>query len=297
MLKKDLFRKGFVCATLFVLVTISVMPLSGSLSMERISIDKQIQKTNLGNDTTPPFTTYSINRTAHNGVYNTSIKVTLNATDNGSGVNVTYYDAPGSGGLKEYKEPFIIAMTGIFNFVYYSVDNAGNKEEVRFSPTLEMDLVPPELLGICPEKFIGPMGMKLTADCRDPFGSGCDYVEFYDDGELMFTDYEDPYEWNWTAATKGKHTLRAVVYDRAGHSDYCEIKKKPPFPGIKYVGLISNPQISAGKVSFFAILTFSSWDFEFGWGYTTLRTITFSSYYEGYIGKHFVAAKFWGREF
>ncbi len=290
-------RKVLTLVMIILIVGLSIIPTMGVIGGKKYVPEHLAWKSNLGddNDTTPPVTNHSINGTIHNGIYNTPIFVTLNATDDESGVNVTYYDAPSSGGLKEYKEPFTIAMTGDFNFVYYSVDNAGNEEEVRFSPDLQMDLVPPEV-GIQWEKVIGPMGMKLFATCDD-YGSGPDFVEFYDDGELMFTDYEEPYEWNWTATTSGKHTLRAVVYDVAGHNGYDEIEMETPFPGINIIGVISNPEISAEEVSFFAIIVFGSWEGELMWRYSALRTITFSYYYEGYIGRHFVAAKFWGMEY
>ena len=42
-------------------------------------------------------------------------------------------------------------------------------------------------------------------------------VDFYLDDELQSTDDEQPFEWTWTGA--GKHTIKAVGYDRAGLYD------------------------------------------------------------------------------
>ncbi len=273
-------KKYLVVAVILLFISVSVIP-----STSRLVI---------GDDTEPPFTTYSIEGEMHNGIYYTPIIVTLNATDNESGVNVTYYDT--DGGWEVYTEPFTIARTQYFNFGYYSVDNAGNKEKPHISPNMRMDIDPPEVLHFYWTQVIHPMGMKLYAICDD-HGTSCDYVEFYDNGELKFTDYEEPYEWNWIADNLGMHVLRAVVYDEASHSGYRELKIEliAPFPGERFVGLINNPVISEEKVSFFAILAFCTLEGWFDWKYCILSKLTYS-YYEGYIGKHFVYAKFWGQE-
>jgi hypothetical protein len=260
--------------------------------------NKQLREQNFGgnNDTTPPYTTYSINGTIHNGIYNTPIYVTLNATDNESGVNVTYYDAPGSGGIQEYIKPFRIEMpAATFNFAYYSIDNAGNKEEWRYSPMLHMDLVPPEVREFRCEDIVGPMEMELIALCIDELGSGCDCVEFYDDGKLVFTDYDEPYEWIWKANTTGKHTLRAIVYDKAGNAGYNKTDISPPFPGTDIFGLIRNPKISGKNVSFFAIIVCGEFKPFGAIGFLILSHLKFS-YYKGHMGKHFVNAEFWGMD-
>jgi hypothetical protein len=275
-------KKYLAVGVLILFISTSVIPSTGRLVF--------------GDDTEPPFTTHSIKGEMHNGIYYTPIIVTLNATDNESGVNVTYLTD--GGGWKVYTEPFTIAKTQAFNFAYYSVDNAGNREKTRFSPDLLMDIDPPEVTHFDGREVIHPMGMRLYAICDD-YGSGCDYVEFYDNGELKFTDYGEPfeYEWDWIADNLGMHTLRAVVYDRASHSGYREIIRDiiVPFPGERIVGFINNPVISDEKVSFFAILAFCSLEGWFDWKCCILDPYTFS-YYEGYIGKHFVSAKFWGQE-
>jgi hypothetical protein len=86
-------------------------------------------------DTTPPVTTISFippESSGQNGWYVYDVTVILNASDNDSGVNVTkyrvYYQP-----WKNYTEPFILSKEGRdIQIEYFSVDNAGNIETVKF---------------------------------------------------------------------------------------------------------------------------------------------------------------------
>jgi hypothetical protein len=62
-----------------------------------------------------------------NGSYNNSVTVTLNATDNESGVNKTFYMVNG-GSTTTYSAPFIVDTVGPDNLTYWSTDKAGNVE-------------------------------------------------------------------------------------------------------------------------------------------------------------------------
>jgi hypothetical protein len=64
-------------------------------------------------------------------------------------------------------------------------------------------------------RIIGPIGIEATgADFF--YGPGDQWqvqkVEFYIDGALKATITEEPYLWNWTAKTIGKHTIKVVAY-------------------------------------------------------------------------------------
>jgi len=78
-------------------------------------------------DTTPPYTTITLNGTMSGGVYTTPVKVTLSAIDNISGVNYTMYKVD-SGALTLYNGSFMVTAEGNHTITYYSVDRAGNKE-------------------------------------------------------------------------------------------------------------------------------------------------------------------------
>jgi len=92
-----------------------------------------IQAVSLGipfDDITPPVTTATMDPEFHNGWYPLPVWVTLNATDNESGVNVTYYKID-NGGWVLYAHPFVIVDDGIFVVQFSSVDNAGNVEAAK----------------------------------------------------------------------------------------------------------------------------------------------------------------------
>lgn len=46
---------------------------------------------------------------------------------------------------------------------------------------------------------------------------GVERVEFYLDDELQQTLFDGPYQWTWTGTTS--HSVYAIVYDYAGHSE------------------------------------------------------------------------------
>jgi len=80
-----------------------------------------------GNDTTPPVTTCTIHGIMQGQIYISNVTVILNATDDLSGVNATYYQVD-SENLSVYTEPLIVTDDGQHTVMYYSVDNVGNVE-------------------------------------------------------------------------------------------------------------------------------------------------------------------------
>ena len=82
---------------------------------------------NVSIDTTAPTTT--ISGVTQDGLFNNSVTVTLNATDNagGSGVNETIYMVNG-GATTTYSASFVVNNIGQDNVTYWSTDNAGNVE-------------------------------------------------------------------------------------------------------------------------------------------------------------------------
>ena len=98
-------------------------------------------------DTTPPVTTITFDPPVPNGLngwYVTDVNVTLNATDDLSGVKTIYYQING-GPLESHDGDY-------FNFTldhdcldgyieYYSVDNEGNVEQVK-SVRISIDQLP-----------------------------------------------------------------------------------------------------------------------------------------------------------
>ena len=133
MKKNNLIKKGLVVAVILLFISVSVIPSTGNL----VFFD----------DTTPPVTTISFDPpvpNGDNGWYVSNVTVTLNATDDMSGVNATYYRING-GEWETYDYPFVISEDGDNIIIeYYSVDKYGNIEVVK-SKTLDIDQTPPEI--------------------------------------------------------------------------------------------------------------------------------------------------------
>ena len=186
----------------------------------------------LDDDTTPPVTTISFDPPTpdgENGWYVSNVTVTLNATDDESGVNVTYYQLNG-GGWHRYIEPFLRAMDGNHSIEYYSVDNAGNVEDIK-SVICKIDQNRPCIIAGSVNRFLKT---TLYADVQDG-ASGINRVEFYLDtnrSTLVGTDYDAPYE--------------------------CEISTIPLGLPCWLTGFILFPHISSGNVSFYALFVWAA---------------------------------------
>ncbi|UCD13947.1 MAG: hypothetical protein JSW60_00585 [Thermoplasmatales archaeon] len=102
-------------------------------------------------DITPPVTTISFDPPhpdGDNGWYVNNVTVTLNATDDVSGVKAIYYKIPGDE-WRNHTGDFLIFILdydclqdGLIEF--YSVDYAGNQEETK-SVLINIDQLPPEI--------------------------------------------------------------------------------------------------------------------------------------------------------
>ena len=214
-------QKVIVGGIVILFIGMAIIPLGGGISGEKhFSTEIQLWESSSrdDNDTTPPVTTHFINGTeGENGFYISNVEVTLNATDDISGVNVTYYFVDTPPIPKMYTGSFWVTGEANHLVCYYSVDNAGNVEEWK-CVNIYIDLYPPRV-------FLGyygtPQGYKFIADAIDD-ASLVEKVEFYLDDKLMFTDFNSPYEWN-SNLSGGGFSVSVIAYDRAGHRAYDEI--------------------------------------------------------------------------
>ncbi|MBN1859887.1 MAG: hypothetical protein JW840_00340 [Candidatus Thermoplasmatota archaeon] len=252
---------------------------------------------NSDNDTTPPVTTCILKppHPGYNGWYGSKITVTLNATDDDSGINVTYYQID-LGIWKIYTQPFNITLDGRYLLKYYSVDNAGNTEPEK-NITLSLDTKAPRISmnyswagnGLCNYVII------YSATATDET-SGMNRTEFYFNDVLRKTvlgpgpvyEYEIPDAYTvkgfifnpeileeyvkfharivmiTTYSLMGiSMTIKAVAYDNAGWT--AEVSILPP-----------TFQIPIIKPGFYLF-----------------RDVTLPNNYTGYIGKYFIRATFY----
>ncbi len=215
-----------------------------------ISVTSALGISNLLDDTTPPITTISFDPAEPNGCngwYISNVTVILNATDDISGVNATYYRINKTDWNK-YISPFIISEEGENILIeYYSIDNAGNVETVK-SSTLDIDKTPPEgeivwkirKIGCC--KWAITFGINIINET-----SGMERIEYYLNGILQETVTGAGPTYYWTIIIclyrrPPKIELKIVIYDIACNNATF-IKNSSDFhsrPRINSITLYSN---------------------------------------------------------
>jgi len=110
----------------------------------------------VGDDTTPPVTTCTLAGDMDGGVYVSDVTVTLTATDESSGVDITKYKLDNSG-WTTYLTPFVVSTNGNHTVLFYSVDKAGNTEIEKSSTFAIQQEVPPITIMIK-----GGLGVSVT---------------------------------------------------------------------------------------------------------------------------------------
>jgi len=247
-------------------------------------------------DTTPPVTTCTLDPPepdGDNGWYVNDVNVTLNATDDMSGVKEIRYRR-GSGSWQTIvgdNGTFIMDIDGDdFPIEYYAIDNAGN-EETHQIVTIDMDQTIPDIEEVQWEAFKegGDFYVTFTCDAMDAT-SGMDRVEMYIND--VFLDeivdagptYEFTIEWSEEFKTA---TFWFYHYDKAENVIEAYLLSNPPIPVLLFItGIILNPEISEEEVTFFTLMTISS-D-----GIYMYERLTFPNDYDGYIGRFFICAIF-----
>jgi len=283
---KYMFRKGLVVAVIVLFIVISVIPSTGTLVFD--------------DDTTPPLTTCSLDPpepNGDNGWYVSDVNVTLNATDDMSGVKEIRYKINGKpGNISGSYGTFTISRDGEDILIeYYAIDNAGNEEDIN-SCNIKIDQTKPQIeIGLKIESG----EIFITANASD-WESGMNRVEFCycNDSQEAVYGAGPFYQWKW---------------NETNMSEYKEYSAD---------GFIINPEFIDKNITFFAIIlfienfTFNSYEGTYVVSYdnagnwmddhfiiitpclTPFRKICFFQkvslprYYDGYLGKFFVSAFF-----
>jgi len=203
------------------------------------------------------------------------VTIWLMATDDISGVNHTYYSFD-CVDFYIYNEPVIVRDDGEFELYYYSVDNAGNVEDVKGPFDFKIDQTPPTIYLSWDEE-----NKLLIADVYDET-SGVAKVEFYVNEEFVGEVTEPPWQWYYPNATN-YDTAQAIAYDVAGNPS---VSTSPP-PRYGMIGLICNRKFDDGNVSFYAIIVRTR--NPYGWKIN--QEVTMPDNYEGRIGLFFINAR------
>ncbi len=271
------------------------------------SIIPSIGNLQVNNDTTPPVTTHSLNSPepdGDNGWYVSDVEVTLNATDNESGVDRIEYRIEGGSWVTIQGDngTFEIDENGNDILIeYYAIDNAGNEEEIK-SFTLDMDQWVPIVNDVTGGAFKknGLRYVRFLCYAVDKT-SGMDRVEFHIDGEHRETIKGSGPEYGfiiqWSEFLNSK-TFFFYHYDKAGNKILVVADSQHyQLLGTTIIGFICNPEISDHNISFFAVAVLEI-DYvgdcipEREISISILKHFTFLNNYNRYIGKNFICATF-----
>lgn len=144
-------------------------------------------------DVAPPVTTAILSGIlGPTGWYGASVRVSLSAVDDASGVASMFYSEDGVS-WSAYAEPFAPSSEGSVTFYYYSSDSAGNTEPID-TMTVLIDMTPPTT-GVELDGALGLSGWYVSdvsvALSADDAGSGVDRTEYSLD-MASWTPYSTP---------------------------------------------------------------------------------------------------------
>jgi hypothetical protein len=221
----NILRKGLVIGIIILFIGMSIIPSSGNI----MTFD----------DTTPPVSTHTLDPSEPDGLkgwYVSDVNVTLNATDDMSGVKEILYEINGEPG-NITGDHGMFTITKDFDYddlyiEYWAIDNAGNEEIPHNNFTIDMDQTKPiidltyEIIG--GNRWDG-WDLLFTAHATDET-SGMDRVEFFYNGELVDTIIGPGPEYSW------------------------ELHWYPNCTSYRVRGFIRNLEITEELVNFYAIL-------------------------------------------
>lgn len=214
----------------------------GNYSLRYFSIDngsnKEEQKTlSFGIDQTPPATTAKITTgtKGNENWYVSDVSIELTASDEASGVAQINYSIDNGQTYQKYTGPINIQTEGINKLLYYSEDNAGNKEDAK-ELEIKIDQTPPDtLLSLSWTKggndWYGSDVLASFNATDDTSGSPSTFYKL--DNEKNFTQYSDTIKIEKEGAT----TITYYSIDEAGNIENQKIKeikidKTPPVVSI-----------------------------------------------------------------
>jgi len=213
-MKNGIFGKGLVCGIIVLFLGMSIMPMAGSLSVEKhSSILGSVKELNtMTKAESRDIYVILHGELGENGWYiGIDFWIEIIAT-NGTEIVRVEYNLDGSGWV-EYTGPWTwtIDPNGIHPLGVRVYDQYGNPW--YFSFEIKIDTTPPTIMLHKQIMFLNKI--KFIADVSD-LPSGIWRVEFYLDDELQFTDYDFPFEWTYEGS--GNHMVTATVFDMAGNS-------------------------------------------------------------------------------
>ncbi len=182
------------------------------------------------NDTTPPVTTIYFVPPEPNGLNNwyvSNIKITLEATDDISGVDFIKYLLDDNDWML-YTSPLIITSDDYHRITYYAVDNAGNVEQPSEVVRFKLDQTKPDIA--MNYTWYGNLFQGIdfifTVTATDAM-SGMDYVEFWynEVKQKTVTGAGPDYVWEVSYPFPSfSPIIKGIAFDKAGNDDFRSIE-------------------------------------------------------------------------
>jgi hypothetical protein len=168
-------------------------------------------------DIQPPTTTISPSgEMVNSDWYTGQVTVTLEATDDASGVDYTMFRID-NGTWSTYGSPSEITQSGIFTIEYYSVDKAGNSEDIG-SITLSLDNSEPTSVSGSDTSITSGSTLGLDgSDSGDDVGIQSYAWKIEKDGTLIAI-LQGPYQ-TYAFTALGDYEVTLTVRDYAGNTD------------------------------------------------------------------------------
>ena len=234
----------------------------------------QVLVEDLNPDYNPPTTTYSPSGTqGENDWFTSSVTISLSATDDIYGVDYINQRVNG-GSWTHYTSPFSITSEGTNTVDFYSVDKAGNTENIQ-SVNIKIDRNPPtgQVRINNNALYTSSEEVSLTTSTQDGQGSGVTQMRFRNEGEnykawIPYTTSSTP----WTLQKgDGNKRVYAQFKDKAGNvspETYDEIilDTEPPMTSALLSGILGENDWFISSVT----MSLSSVD-NYGINYTNYR--------------------------
>ena len=165
-------------------------------------------------DTTPPVTSASLSGTqGANGWYDSTVRVTLTATDDLTGVASTVYSMDG-GPWQTYSVPFTLSANGNHTVAFHSVDGAGNME-ADHTLSVEIDTAPPVLTNLAPSGTLTASSVVFRWTGSDAVSGITDYAVRIDGGAFRDLGLNESVT---LALSDGTHVITVRATDAAGNT-------------------------------------------------------------------------------
>jgi len=211
-MKNRIIGKSLVCGIIVLFLGMSIVPMAGSLSVEKHpSMIGSIKELNAVTKTGSLDYNITLSGTmGNNGWYVSCVGIGIS----GCGGCETFLFKIDGGSWFTYTAPFFVCGDGHHCVEAIVVDQYGN--QTHLGPVFfKIDMTPPTVVL---HKEVLPNKIRLTVEVWDNQSGVCDYHgEFYLDGALQFIDTEAPYQWTLSPIPSGHHTISVIVYDNAGN--------------------------------------------------------------------------------